>query len=88
MSNANSRHTQRWICKKQIMKRIPSTPALIASLVAAGVSQLHAQTPGRPGVCTLTFGDGAHGSFHSEQYKNNALTDSDPDTFTMSQATP
>ena len=74
--------------KSQIMKRIPSTLALIASLVAAGVSQLHAQTPGQFGVCTLTFGDGAHGSFYREQYKNNALTDSDSDTSTVSQATP
>ncbi len=88
MANANSRHTQRWVCNEPNMKRIPSTLALIASHVGAGVGQLHAQTPGQSGVCTLTFGDGAHGLFHSEQYKNSTLTDSDPDTFTVSQVTP
>lgn len=61
---------------------------IIAALAAAGVGQLHAQTPGQPGVCTLTFGDGAHGLFHREQYKNNALTDSDSDTVTVSQGIP
>ncbi|NOS68907.1 MAG: hypothetical protein HOP33_03160 [Verrucomicrobia bacterium] len=70
------------------MKRIPSTLALIASLVAAGVGQLPTQTPGQPGVCTLTFGDGAHGSFHCGQYNQSALTDGDPDTFTVPESPP
>jgi len=37
---------------------------------------------------TLTFTDGAHGSFSRNQYKNNAFSDTDVDTFTVTIGAP